>query len=311
MKCYIPTICDDKNWISLFLYLHSKNTDFSERIFIVPKTLKKIYLEITERVEGVSVAEENYIVPDLNLALVKLWLRNRSADEQRAGWYFQQFIKMGLAETVEDEAYAVWDIDTLPINSVSLKDHDGYLFIRKREHHLPYFDTINILTNGNVSRNDPYTSFIAEAMVFDVAIMRSLLCLMHKSGVDGSHVFEKVINAIAPTEISKSGFSEFESYGNYVAKFFPGLYRPASLRTLRTGSYIVSRAPSPSAIKWVGRSFDILTIEERCLFNLRMLFQSPIIRHYVSARSAAFFTNLLRNSLLRLAGRRPMHYDWL
>lgn len=311
MKCYIPTICDDKNWISLFLDLHSRNTDFSERVFIVPELLKDLYYEITERFEGALVAEQNDIVPGLNLRMVKLWLRNRNASEQRAGWYFQQFIKMGLSGIVEDSAYAVWDIDTLPINPVSLKDREGYLFIRKREHHIPYFDTINVLTGGNVSRNDPLTSFVAEVMVFDAAIMRSLLHIMLKSSVDGASVFEKVINAISPNEISKSGFSEFEAYGNYVTKFFPGLYRPANLRTLRTASYIISREPSSSALKWAGRSFDILTIEDRSLFNLRMLFESSIAMRCVSAQSAALITNLMRNSLLRMAGKKPVHYDWL
>lgn len=311
MKCYIPTICNNKNWIYLFLDLHSRNTDFSERIFIVPKTLKKLYLEITELVERASVAEEDDIVPDLNLDLVKLWLRNRSANEQRAGWYFQQFIKMGLAAIVKDRAYAVWDIDTLPLNFVSLKDQDRYLYIRKRENHRPYFDTISILTAGGVCRNDPNTSFVAEAMVFDVAIMRSLLRIMANSRVQGNSVFEKVINAISVKEISKSGFSEFESYGNYVTTYFPGFYRPANLRTLRTGSYIIPKEPSTSVLQWAGRSFDIVTIEDRSRFNLHFIFKSRFAMNLISARSAAIVANLLMSSKLRLTGHKPMNYDWL
>lgn len=311
MKCYIPTICSEKNWIFLFLSLHCNNTDFIERVFIVPDVLKKTYEEVAENFDNVLVLEENNVVPGLNLDLVKRWLRNRGANEQRAGWYFQQFIKMGLSESISEKAYAVWDIDTLPINPVSLTDQDGYFFIRKKEHHSPYFETLNTLTAGMVSRNDLCTSFVAENMVFDSYIMQSLLCMMRKADIDGACVFEKIINSISAREISRSGFSEFESYGNYVTKFFPGLYRPANLRSLRTGSYIISRVPNSATLEWASRSFDILTIEDRSLFSLSVIFKSSFTMHLISARSAAIMANLLRNNLLRIAGRKPVHYDWL
>lgn len=311
MNCYIPSICSNKKWINLFLSLHCKNTSFDKRLFIVPRKLKAIYEEVAEGSDGISVLEEDDVSPDLKFGLVSTWLKNRGADSRRAGWYFQQFLKMAIAKDRESDAYAVWDIDTLPVNPVALQDQDGFLFIKKREYHSPYFETMWALFGGKLDRCDSGLSFVAEAMVFESYIMREILRDIADSSVVGESPFEKIMNAIPLPHLSKSGFSEFELYGNYVMKKYPDRYKVSNIRTLRTGAYILSRLSSEAELGWVSQSFEIVSIENRSLFSFKGIFKFRFMREVVSARQAAKVADAVRVALYKIAGREAIRYDWL
>lgn len=310
MNCYIPSICSNERWITLFLSLHCKNTAFDQRIFIVPRKLKTIYEDVAEGFERISVLEEDDVAPGLKLEVVSTWLKNRGADPQRAGWYFQQFLKMGIAKARESGAYAVWDIDTLPVNPVALQDQDGFLFIKKREYHLPYFQTISALFDGKLDRWESGVSFVAEAMVFDSDIMREILRAIASSSVVGESPFEKIMNAIPVPHVSKSGFSEFELYGNYVMRKHPDRYKVSNIRTLRIGAYILPRFSSGAELDWVSQSFEIVTIEDRSLFSFKGIFKIRLMRKAVSARQAAKVADAVRVALYKTAGRKAIRYDW-
>ena len=55
-----------------------------------------------------------------NVNTIKHLLQNRGASPQRAGWYFQQFIKMQYSFICKNNYYLIWDADTIPISKINL-----------------------------------------------------------------------------------------------------------------------------------------------------------------------------------------------
>ena len=127
---------------------------------------------------------------------------------------------------------------------------------------MPYFATINRLFNGEVQRFDTKVSFIAEHMIFDCSIVKEIITKIQKNSLlIGNSWWEKILRAIDPADLIGSGFSEFETYGNYVFKFHPDLVKLRSLRTLRQGAYFLGNSPSCEQLDWAGNGFDIVSIE--------------------------------------------------
>jgi hypothetical protein len=181
-------------------------------------------------------------------------------------WYFQQFLKMAYSFKSETQYYLIWDSDTIPLNPIHFFINDGdklkCMFTMKDEHHVPYFKTINVLFDGKVFKLTN-KSFIAEHMMIDKDIM---LEIIHKiddnAKIPGNNFFEKILYAIDRNEISSSGFSEFETYGNYVLKYYPEKYCLRQLRTFREGSLFVDKpAINERVLNWIAKSYDTISFE--------------------------------------------------
>lgn len=117
----------------------------------------------TLKVGGVKFIDENAIMPNLTFDKVFEHLHKYKA-EKRAGWYFQQFIKMGYSHICESDYYLSWDADTIPIRNISMFSNGRPIFDTKTEYHKPYFDTIyNLLGLKKIILR----SYISEHMIFD------------------------------------------------------------------------------------------------------------------------------------------------
>lgn len=119
--------------------------------------------------------DEDKLLDGLSFANVQKVLLDRIGDAKRTGWYLQQFLKMGYALQCKDEAYIVWDSDTIPLKTINYFDNNKYKFFTKTEYHKPYFETIEKILDKKITRWNKEVSFISENMIFDVAIMRSLI----------------------------------------------------------------------------------------------------------------------------------------
>jgi hypothetical protein len=98
---------------------------------------------------------------------------------------------------------------------------DKCFFTMKSEHHVPYFKTINVLFDGAIFKLTN-KSFIAEHMMVDKDIMMEIIRKIESNRkINGNKFYEKILYAIDDNEIAGSGFSEFETYGNYVLKYYP------------------------------------------------------------------------------------------
>lgn len=217
--------------------------------------------EQNEDMAHVNFINEDEIYDGMNLQSVKKVIQDITGKTARAGWYFQQFIKMAYAYRCEDAQYISWDADTIPLRKIDFKDADGtLLFTTKDEHHQPYFDTMYRLL-GLKKESD--ASFIAEHMIFDKVIMEEMIERIECNQIlGGTHFYEKVLHAIDEDEILNSGFSEFELYGNYVLTYHKEEYHMRQMSAYRSGRTMFGDLIDDAKIRWIGNRFDVISIEK-------------------------------------------------
>ena len=180
-----------------------------------------------------------------------------------AGWYIQQFIKMQFAKFTSDEYYLIWDSDTIPIKKAVLFDDNNNPFFDIKYEFVPaYFETINRLIPD--MRKAINGSFVCEHMVIKSEYMRTMICEIESSSVSGSNFQEKIINAIDAEELSLLGFSEFETYGNYITIRHPESYIRRKWRSLRTQKRFFRNAAAISAAQreWLSKRYDAVSVEK-------------------------------------------------
>lgn len=204
------------------------------------------------------VIDENTLIDGLTIDYIKQLFGQVGRDKMRAGWYYQQFLKMAFAisDYCDTEYYLSWDSDTIPLRKIDFFDENGNpYFTMKSEHHDPYFVAIERLlgiTNYNCA------SYIAENMMFNKRVMLELISKIQQNmQLQGDKWFEKIVHSLEPEAISQMGFSEFETYGNYCLNYYPDLYVERTLPSFRRGGLIMGRFVTERLLKEL--SFDQTT----------------------------------------------------
>jgi hypothetical protein len=216
--------------------------------------------------EYVKFYDEDNLVENLTLNTIECLMKTITGTNNRSGWYFQQFLKMAYALKSKTKYYLIWDSDTIPLNHINffecVEAAGKCLFTMKSEHHIPYFKTINTLFDGIVFKLTN-KSFIAEHMMINKDIMIEIIERIEKNKkISGNRFYDKILYAIDRNEISGSGFSEFETYGNYVLKYYPEKYCLRELRTLREGVEYINKAEiNNSILNWIAKSYDTVSFE--------------------------------------------------
>jgi len=219
------------------------------------------------------------------------YLSGRKLPRGVVGWYYQQFLKMEYASRCEDEYYLVWDGDTVPTDKFSMFAEDGntpFLDL-KQEYHEEYFDTIATILPGFKKVIGP--SFISEHMLIDCKIMNAMLReieLNYKesTGIESSF-FEVIIKSIPAEKMQDASFSEFETYGTYVALKYPDKYRLREWHSFRLGSqFFHPEQISKSDYEWLAKDFQAISFEKNQSVreDHENLFNNPDYQSKLSAR---------------------------
>jgi len=137
----------------------------------------------------------------------------------RSGWLFQQLLKLsGSIGTCEN--YLCIDADHVLIRKHTFVDSFGTpVFYMSYEQHEPYYRNIR-----NLLPNVPLTdlSYVAHKMIFNrKKVMELHETIQKNNNVEGTLWWEKIVNSLDLN--THSGFSEFETYGNFVKE---KLHRP-------------------------------------------------------------------------------------
>ena len=257
---------------------------------------------------GVSYIDEDCLIPDLTFSRIKQLIENRGLDTRRTGWYYQQFLKYGFSYVTENEYYLTWDADTIPLNKISYFINGKPSFVEKKEMHQGYFNTLNTLFDGNIYRYNPNISYVAENLLFNTSIVKEIIEIIESNDkIAGNTFYEKIINAVAPQDF-QSGFSEFETYGNYVRIKHPSLYGSLNLRTLRNGSFFVGIEPTQDQVEWAQRDFDIMSIEGRQTVVVK-LSSHKWFREVFRLKTVSKFVLKMRSIRRSLLGLEKLDYD--
>lgn len=204
------------------------------------------------------------------------------------GWYYQQFLKMQYANICEDDYYMTWDGDTVPCRTVNMfKEGTGEPFLDlKTELKKEYFDTMGRLIPGMHKVIEK--SFISEHMLFRKDIMKSLINRIESNeDVEGNTFWEKILYSIPVDLIQEGVFSEFETYGTYVALTNPMAYRLREWHSFRLGAeFFDPNTISDRDFEWLGRDFDAISFEKNQSVreDHKNLFDNPKYQQKLSAK---------------------------
>ncbi len=209
--------------------------------------------------QKIELLDEDKIIEGLTLKKVQEYLEQKKANPKRAGWYFQQFLKLGIAQldTISNQ-YLIWDADCVALRKLPPFMQENTVFCDTTdEYNKPYFDTIENLIG--IKRQVNY-SFISEHFVFDKKIVLTLLNEISKDIKPNWWV--DILDKVNPKELSLSGFSEYELYGNYLAKYYPNSFAVRNLKKTRNGVYLLGQKPSRLGMALFSLFFDCISFEE-------------------------------------------------
>lgn len=179
----------------------------------VRHTIKAIYVVAPAREEITSFCKENNLifVDELSVfgyAPQTLGLKIGTRD--RSGWLFQQFVK--LSGAIGSCRYCLCiDADHILIHPhVFLTKEGKTVFYMSYENHMPYYQEIERLLPGLPLSS---LSYVDHKMLFDKEQLKAL-----HNEISKNHRGKPWQQAILDTldRNTHSGFSEFETYGNFV-----------------------------------------------------------------------------------------------
>ncbi len=265
----IPVASKDVDFLPKVLKYIRMNLIEAENVYIMTnaKCFEKLH-KLGVDSFGAVLLDENTMCHNISFGRIKNILLQHGV-HIRIGWYLQQFLKMGFAQTKHAKKYYLtWDSDTLPLSHIEFFDGDKPLFTKKKEYNEPYFDTMQKLIGiGKVAD----FSFISEHMMFDKDIMCELIEAIGQSNVEGTDWIEKILNACENLE--KPCFSEFETYGSFVWEKYPGLYGTQRLNTFRAAGIIKGRHIDDYRLERMSLDLDTASFE---------LFDEPLFPYNLS-----------------------------
>ncbi len=237
--------------------------------------------------------DENEILPfaDVHAVMEKALskeLQGRALPRGITGWYYQQFLKMQYARVCGDAYYLVWDGDTIPCARFSMfKEGTGTPYLdMKQEYYPQYFETMAKLIPDLHKCFEK--SFISEHMLMNSKIMRELLSEIESNPhVEGTCFWEKIIHAIDAKGLLENSFSEFETYGTYVAMRHPESYRLRDWHSFRYGGVFYSLDTiSDTDYAWLAKDFFAISFEKGDFVreDQKNLFDNKAYQEKLSAR---------------------------
>ncbi len=265
----------------------------AEKILFVSAPDIEKELKLAELGDSVSFIDENELLSfDSVRTCMSEHLKPLLGDEPvprgAIGWYYQQFLKMEYSRICEDQYYMSWDGDTIPCAPFSMfQEGSGAPYLDlKQEYHALYFATLEKILPG--MRKVIGKSFISEHMLFDKVIMQELIKRIESNdSIPGNHYWEKIINAIAPEQISDSGFSEFETYGTYVAFTRPSVYKLREWHSFRlAGEFFDPDTICDRDFEWLAKDFHAISFEKNQVVreDHKNIFDNPEYQKKLSAR---------------------------
>jgi hypothetical protein len=139
----------------------------------------------------------------------------------RAGWYYQQIIKLYAGKCIPDilEHYLVIDSDVYVLKPTTFMKYDSPLFATGTEFHPPYFEHMARLHPSFTRKMN--VSGICHHMLFTKSHLEELFQLVenHASNGQGYRPFWKIFLETLSDPIPESGASEYEIYFNFMLQY--------------------------------------------------------------------------------------------
>lgn len=205
----IPTTLKDLDVLEYSVNAVQKNIKHPiKQIFIVAPDEVKIretalklgcvFVDETEAVNGLAKKDIHYMVRGID----------------RSGWLLQQLIKLSADEIAHEEYILVMDSDTIVNRPLQYVFENKTILNVSDERHQAYYDVYRKLMGEDVISNK---SFVAHNMLFSKKILKEMKA--HIEQIHHTNWIDAILRNIDYTDTS--GFSEYETYGNYLLRHHP------------------------------------------------------------------------------------------
>lgn len=159
-------------------------------------------------------------------------------------------------------------------------------FDLKHEFHEEYFTTMNkLLPNLNKTIDK---SFISEHMIFDCHyVIKMLEDIEKNTAVKGKMFWEKILYSIRLEHIQENSFSEFETFGTYMAVNYPDIYNYRNWHSFRYGGYYFHpEVITQRDYDWLSKDFYAISFEKSHSVreDHENLFNNPVYQSKLTAR---------------------------
>lgn len=216
----------------------------SRKIFVITPHRNFNYFENSlDPCIPVHLLNEDKLIKDVNLRIIQEIFIQRTGFSGRAGWYFQQFLKMAVCNLSDvADYYLIWDSDTVLLKVIEFFDKDGRVLVNpKTEYHQPYFDLLEKVLG--IKRQVDF-SFITEHFMINKAYMKELIGNLSREAQRDTSWVEFILNCIDEKNLEGSGFSEYETYGNFIALNYSNSFNCRPIKSTRYGAKLYGRKPS-------------------------------------------------------------------
>ena len=221
-----------------------------EYIVYVPQNEIEFFREVSNSLITVKSQES------LDIGFGDLLLKEieKTSNEGRFGWYLQQLYKIEALIESPSSATIIWDSDCVPTKSVQLFNKEFQpIYMKAAERHQAYFEMIDrFLGLPNVQNQ----SFVVPGFPMLNSWVKEFVEYVENRH-PGKAWFEALIH---DTDLSlKSGFSETETLGTWVANSYPQKWHSIDLKWERYGQsrFNYARNLSLENVIELGRSHDL------------------------------------------------------
>lgn len=132
----------------------------------------------------------------------------------RSGWLLQQLIKLSADEIAHEDFILVMDSDTIVNRPLQFMFKNKTILNVSDEHYSTYYDVYRKLMGEDVISNK---SFVAHNMLFSKQVLKEMK--EHIESLHQTRWVDAILRNVDYNDIS--GFSEYETYGNYLLRHHP------------------------------------------------------------------------------------------
>ena len=220
---------------------------------IVPDSQVQLFAGVTSA--PYQVKPESQFVGNAKEKITKVLTKS---NQDRVGWYLQQFVKIAaVLKHADDDLVLIWDADTVPVKSLNFIEPDGrLLYYKGSEHRKSYF--VFIEKALGLKRTQDF-SFIAQSLVTRVSWARTLFqSLENKTQLPW---IDAILNQLDPAE--PAGFAEFETLGSWIWHHHRNEIVISNRPWYRNGFSLVGNPLTLSTLVWRGlaRQYDFVSFE--------------------------------------------------
>ncbi|MEA9568032.1 DUF6492 family protein [Polynucleobacter sp. AP-Nickl1-40-C4] len=179
-------------------------------------------------------------------------------NQDRVGWYLQQFVKISAVLTHDDQDIVlIWDADTVPLKKLEFINSSGqFIYYKGDEYRKSYFDFIERALGLKRTQN---FSFIAQSLILKVSWARELTNALAQNAQ--LPWIEAVLSFLDKAE--PAGFAEFETLGSWIWNHHSNEIVITDKAWYRNGLSLVGNPLALSKSIWMGlaKHYDFISFE--------------------------------------------------